>query len=44
MAIWPVGGSKTWRLVISVVLHLLGIGALVFALFASGAYSANLLQ
>jgi len=44
MAIWPTGGDTSWRKAISVVLHLLGIGALAVALFASGSYSAIILQ
>lgn len=44
MAYWPTGDDFTWRAAVIIALRIIGIGALVLALFASGTYSAILIQ
>lgn len=43
MTNWQFVENLNWRTVLSIVIHLFGIGALILALYASGTSAMNIL-
>jgi len=44
MANMPIGAGIPWRRILSIFIHLCGIGILILALYASGTNAAIVLQ